>query len=78
MAQAEQEFSGLGYGVLKERVAQAVVAELQPLQERYAQVRGDKAFLEKVMTENAEKAAHAARKTLSKVQKKVGFAPKKL
>ena len=32
----------------------------------------------KVMTENAQKAAYAARKTLSKVQKKIGLAPKKL
>ncbi len=78
IAQAEQEFSGQGYGVLKQRVADAVIAELEPLQKRYEQVRTDKAFLQQVMTQNAEKASYTARKTLFKVQKKIGFAPRKL
>jgi len=78
IAQAEAEFAGQGYGVLKQRVADAAIAELRPLQERYKQVRGDKAYLEQVMIRNAEKASQAARKTLFKVQKKIGLAPRKL
>ena len=78
VAESEKEFAGQGYGTLKQAVADAVIAELEPLQKRYAEVRGDKAFLEGVMTENAEKAFCAARKTLSKVQRKIGLAPRKL
>lgn len=78
MLECEKEFAGQGYGVLKQGVTDAVIAELEPLQKRYHEVRGDKAFLEKIMTENAEKAAYAARKTLSKVQRKIGLAPRRL
>ena len=78
VAESEKEFAGQGYGTLKQAVADAVIAELEPLQKRYAEVRGDKAFLEGVMTENAERAFCAARKTLSKVQRKIGLAPRKL
>ena len=78
MLECEKEFAGQGYGVLKQGVTDAVIAELEPLQKRYHEVRGDKAFLEKIMTENAEKAAYAARKTLSKVQRRIGLAPRRL
>ncbi|MGI6153551.1 MAG: tryptophan--tRNA ligase [Christensenellaceae bacterium] len=73
-----QEFDGLGYGALKERVKDAVVAELEPLQSRYAEVRKDKAYLEEVMISNAQKAGSVAVKTLRKVQKKIGLAPRRL
>ncbi len=76
--QAEREFDGQGYGVLKQRVADAVVSELEPLQQRYAQLRSDKAALEKIINENAQKADVVARKTLAKVQRKIGLAPRKL
>ncbi|MEG0257971.1 MAG: tryptophan--tRNA ligase [Christensenella sp.] len=78
MSKCENEFAGQGYGVLKQRVTDAVIAELEPLQKMYAKVRADKAFLESIMTKNAERAAYAARKTLFKVQKKIGLAPRKL
>ena len=74
----EKEMAGLGYGALKEAVAEAVVSELEPLQKRYAEIRSDKEYLNGIISENAEKAYYAARKTLGKVQKKIGFAPKKL
>ncbi|MEG1393228.1 MAG: tryptophan--tRNA ligase [Christensenellaceae bacterium] len=76
--ECEKEFEEQNYGTLKQRVAQAVVSVLEPLQKEYAKVRVDKAFLESIMTENAQKAAFAANKTLSKVKKKVGLAPTKL
>lgn len=78
IAESEKDFAGRGYGTLKQGVTDAVIGALEPLQKRFGEVRGDKAFLESVMTENAEKAAYAARKTLSKVQRKIGLAPRKL
>ncbi len=76
--EGEKEFSGLGYGALKERTAQAVVSCLEPLQKRYNEIRSDKAFLTGVMQRNSEKAARVAQKTLQKAHKKIGLAPYKL
>ena len=75
---AVKEFSGMGYGQLKTAVADTVVAELEPLQKRYYEIRADKEFLNKVMNEGAERAGRVAYKTVSKVYKKIGFGPKKL
>lgn len=77
IGQSEAAFARLGYGGLKQGVADAIVAELEPLQKRYREMRGDKAFLMKTMNENAEKASYVAGKTLAKVQRKVGLAPSK-
>lgn len=69
----EAEFAGKGYGDFKLAVGEACAAELAPLQEEYKKLLGDKAYLESIMKANAEKAAYLARKTLSKVYRKVGF-----
>lgn len=68
-------FEGQGYGALKDAVAEAVIEELAPVQERYARILADKPYLEKVMQTNAERAAKMAFKTMSKVHRKLGLAP---
>jgi len=75
---AVKEFQGMGYGQLKTAVADTVVSELEPLQKRYYEIRADKEYLNKVMTEGSERAGRVAYKTISKVYKKIGFGPKKL
>ena len=67
------EFSGLGYGQLKEAVGEAVVAKLHPLQIRCAELEKDKSYIDGIIKNNAEKASYYATKTLRKVQRKVGF-----
>lgn len=74
--EAEKEFSGVGYGDFKAAVGEAVVAVLQPLQERYQEIVGDKAYLDGIIKENDSKAAYYANKTLRKLRKKVGFTEK--
>lgn len=76
--QAEAYFSGKNYGALKSEVADAVIAELEPLQNKYKKIRADKAYLNEVISEGSAKAAKVAYKTLGKVQKKVGFGLRKL
>ena len=71
--QITAEFEGKGYGDFKTAVGEAVVEELRPVRERYEAIIKDKAALEALYKEGAEKANYAARKTLSKVMKKVGF-----
>lgn len=68
------EMAGQGYGALKTRTADCVIAALEPLQQEYKRLIADKAYLQGVLDENAKTANYLATKTLRKVQKKVGFA----
>ena len=74
----EEEFAGQGYGVLKSRVADAVCAELEPLQQRYSKIRSDKAYLNEVIQSGGQRAQGNAVRMLQKVYKKIGFAPRKV
>ena len=74
--EVEKEFDGKGYGDFKMAVGEAVAAELAPLQARVAELSKDKAYIDSVIKNNAEKAEYYANKTLRKVQKKVGFPEK--
>ena len=67
------EFEGKGYGDFKLAVGEAVVEELRPIREKYDSIIKDKAALEALYREGAEKAGYIARKTLAKAMKKVGF-----
>ncbi len=71
--QITAEFEGKGYGDFKIAVGEAVAEELKPIQERYQTFISDKKQLEDIYRQGDEKAFYAARKTLSKVKKKVGF-----
>lgn len=71
--EVEREFDGKGYGEFKAAVGEAVAAELAPLQARVAELSKDKAYIDSVIKNNAEKADYYAAKTLRKVQKKIGF-----
>ena len=72
----EPEYTDKMYGHLKGDVADAVVALLEPIQTRYAEIRADRAYLDDVMRQGAEKASARAAETLAKVYKAVGFIPK--
>lgn len=71
--EVEREFDGKGYGEFKPAVGEAVVDVLRPLQERVAELEKDKAYIDSVIKNNAEKAQYFSTKTLRKVQKKIGF-----
>ena len=69
----ESEFSGKGYGDFKNAVGETVADGLKPVREEFARLMKDKAYLESVMKDGASKASYVANKTLSKVQRKLGF-----
>lgn len=71
--EAEKDFAGKGYGDFKLAVGELVADKLAPIQNERDRLLNDKAYLESVLKEGAEKASATARKTLSKVYKKVGF-----
>ena len=72
----ENEFNGKGYGVFKPAVGEAVVEALRPIREETERLLGDKGYLGTLYRQGAEKAAALANRTLRKVHKKVGFAPR--
>ena len=71
--EAVKEFDGKGYGEFKLAVGESVVSVLKPIQERFKELSTDKAYIDQIIKNNAEKANYYAQKTLRKVQKKVGF-----
>ena len=71
--ETEREFAGKGYGDFKLAVGEAVADVLAPVQAEKARLCKDKGYLNQVMKEGAEAASRIARKTLSKVYRKVGF-----
>jgi tryptophanyl-tRNA synthetase len=67
------EYEDKMYGHLKKDTAAAMVAMLEPVQTRYAELRRDESELRRIMLIGAEKARAEASKTLSKVYDAVGF-----
>ena len=74
--EAEREFAGMGYGTFKTAVGEAVVADLEPVQKRVKELEANKDYLDAIIKDGAEKASRLANRTLTKVQKKVGFPPR--
>lgn len=72
-AQIEQEFSGQGYGTFKTAVGEAVIETLRPIQEETNRLLADRAYLQQVCSQGAERAERVANRTLRKVYKKVGL-----
>ena len=72
----EAEFDGQGYGAFKPRVGEAVIETLRPIREEAERMIADKAYLQQVYTDGAQKASFVARKTLRKVYKKIGLVEK--
>ena len=77
MDEAEADFEGQGYGIFKPAVGEAVVELLRPIQAETTRLMADKAYLESVYTQGAQRAQALANRTLRKVYKKVGFVPAK-
>lgn len=72
------QYDGQGYGKFKDAVADAVIAALEPIQKRYEAISADKAYLQEVLADGAQRAGNLAHKTMLKVRKKIGYAPYKL
>lgn len=69
----ETEFGGAGYGTFKDAVAEAVVDFLAPVRERYGEVIADRAGLEKVLVEGADKARETAAGAMARARRAVGL-----
>ena len=69
----ESRYDGTGYGQFKTDVAEAVVALVVPIQERYRDLRGDVGELQRLLAVGAEKAREASAPTLASMYERMGF-----
>jgi tryptophanyl-tRNA synthetase len=69
----EARYDGAGYGQFKADVAEAVVALVEPIQERYRELRADPAELQRLLGIGAHKAREASAPTLAAMYERMGF-----
>lgn len=65
---------GIRYGDVKKELAQAIFRELEPLQTRRRELEADRAYVDRVISEGAEKARTLAQETIKDVKQKMGLA----
>jgi tryptophanyl-tRNA synthetase len=69
----ESRYDGAGYGQFKADVADAVVAVIAPIQERYRELRSDDAELQRLLRVGADKARETSAPTLAAMYDRMGF-----
>ncbi|GIP49295.1 Tryptophan--tRNA ligase [compost metagenome] len=75
IAEVEQRYEGQMYGPFKKDLAEVVVSVLEPLQQRYREIR-ESGELRSILRQGAERASEMAEKTLQDVQRLMGFVGK--
>jgi tryptophanyl-tRNA synthetase len=73
IGEIESRYDGQGYGQFKEDVAEAVVALLQPIQQRYQELRADEPRLKAMLARGAEKARETSEPMLEQMYERMGF-----
>jgi len=71
--QIRNHFNGMRYGDTKKTVAEAVVAGLEPIQRRYAEVTSEPGYIARILSESAERVAPIANSTVELVKKRMGL-----
>ncbi len=69
----EAEFTGQGYAVLKNRIADVVIEALRPIRERYGELIAEPAALDHMLALGAEQARAVADPKMDEIKRKVGF-----
>lgn len=72
VAEIEALYDGQGYGPFKKDLAEQVVAVLEPIQQRYHEIRKSGELYD-ILRQGAERAAEQAEKTVKTVKEKMGF-----
>ena len=69
-------YQGKLYSDFKNDLSSLIIEELEPIQAEYKKLINDKEYLNGVLKDGSEYASYKARKTLSKVYRKIGFIKK--
>lgn len=73
IAEVERHFEGKMYGHLKVELGELVVDYLQPMQQRFHEIRNNEDYLRQVLKHGAQTAREQAQRTLEEVHKTIGF-----
>ncbi|MGH3496593.1 MAG: tryptophan--tRNA ligase [Nocardioidaceae bacterium] len=71
LAHVAEEFAT--YGALKKATADAVIAVLSPLQERYAELARDQGYVDGILADGAERASARAGRTVARARAAIGL-----
>jgi len=72
-ADVRAQFSGLRYGDLKKRVAEAVITALEPVQKRFHEIMNERGYVARVLADGAERITPIADATVEAVKKAMGL-----
>jgi tryptophanyl-tRNA synthetase len=69
----EARYDGTGYGQFKTDVGDAVAEAIEPIRQRFGELRSDPAELQRLLARGAEKARKASEPTLEQMYDRMGF-----
>ncbi|MBV9266774.1 MAG: tryptophan--tRNA ligase [Acidobacteriaceae bacterium] len=69
----KEVFAGLRYGDLKKRVAEAVIARLEPIQQKFRAVTADRCYVDTVLSESRGRVMPIAEDTVRKTKVAMGL-----
>ncbi len=72
--EALYEADGIRYGDLKNSLAEAIFAELEPIQKKRAELEANPELVDRIIAEGNEKARIVASEVVAEVKQKMGFA----
>ncbi len=68
----EKQYDGMGYGALKKDLVEVVCTNIEPIQQRFAEIRNSQELLD-ILRDGAERADAIAEKTLKRVKDRFGL-----
>ena len=75
-AHIQDKYIGKMYSDFKKDLGELIAESLKPIRERYNEIVSEKDYLNKILSEGAQKASFLAQKTVSKVYRKIGLIKK--
>ncbi|WP_308203967.1 tryptophan--tRNA ligase [Goodfellowiella coeruleoviolacea] len=75
IAELEQDYVGRGYGDLKKDLAEVFTEFVTPIQQRVRSYLDDRAELDRLLAQGAQRAREVAATTLARVYDRIGFLP---
>ncbi len=72
-SQVVEKYKDESYANFKDDLAEIIVEELEPIQERYKKLVEDKDYLEEILAKGRDRAKSKTYRTVDKVYRKVGF-----
>ena len=68
-----KHFAGMRYGDLKKQVADVVIAHLEPFQQRYREIMGERGYVARVLAESASRVRPLAAATVELAKRRMGL-----